>query len=274
MLLIMVCLQGCAPDIAETDFYQSHPDAVEIGETLIELGEQSKDGLTFRLLAPENLHTGYSTVWIDVQENGVAVPAGRMEVTPVWYTNLQAVVSPLATVSASKRTDEDRFEAVPFFLQTAQDEGRWDLQVEYDVEGKTGTVDFTVDVQQDIWVQHVEADSDYAGSDYADSDYYVSWVLPVRPSTGNASIQFALHRLTDAGFIAIEDAVIDLYPYMDMGAGEGHSTPFEAPRHSGSGFYTGQINFIMSGGWDMTAYIQRPSAAPDTVVFRGFTVFQ
>ncbi|NND69985.1 MAG: hypothetical protein HKN43_00240, partial [Rhodothermales bacterium] len=78
----------------------------------------------------------------------------------------------------------------------------------------------------------------------------------------------------EQGFIPVTDAQIDLYPYMDMGAGEGHSTPFEKPVHIGDGEYRGMVNFIMAGGWDMTVYVQRPLSAPDTVLFQGFIVNQ
>ncbi len=61
---------------------------------------------------------------------------------------------------------------------------------------------------------------------------------------------------------------LDLYPYMDMGAGEGHSTPFLAPTHVGDGHYRGEVNFIMSGGWDMTVRM----SGGEEVIFKGFTV--
>ena len=261
-LLGLTVLYGCAPDISETDFFSEHPEAVDTGLDVIELGVASKDGLTFRLLAPAALHVGYSTVWVEVVDDNTQSFSGSVDVTPIWTSEAAAVLPPFSTTPASKIEEEDRFEANPFFLQPVNEDGVWELHVDYEASGNSGTVVFAVDVAEDIWVQHV------TGAD----DYYVSWVLPVQPTTGDDVIQFALHRRTDSGFSAVEDARIDLYPYMDMGAGEGHSTPFEVPVHSGAGLYTGEINFIMSGGWDMTAYIDRGGAEQDTVVFKGFTV--
>gem|GEM_PF-609134 len=259
----IVCLHGCAPDISETEFFREHPEAVDTGFNVIELGQANSDGLSFRLLAPEALHIGYSTIWVEILDNGVEVPDASIDVTPIWGNPVQAVVPPFSTVPASKMDEGGRFEASPFFLQPVDQDGQWELHVDFTAASKSGTVVFNVDVDEDIWVQHVTENG----------GYYVSWVLPERPTTGNDVIQFALHRLTDSGFTPVEDAEFDLYPYMDMGAGEGHSTPFEAPVHSGDGLYTGQVNFIMSGGWDMTAYITRSAAEQDTVVFKGFTVY-
>ena len=262
VLLGIVSFHGCAPDISETEFFREHPEAVDVGSNVIELGQANSEGLSLRLLAPEKPHIGYSTVWVEILENGVEVSAGSVDVTPIWSNQIQALVPPFSTVSASKMNEDRRFEVSPFFLQPVDQDGQWELHVDFTVASKSGTVVFQVDVDEDIWVQHVNGDG----------GYYVSWVLPERPTTGNDVIQFALHRLTDSGFTPVEDAEFDLYPYMDMGAGEGHSTPFEAPVHSGNGLYTGQVNFIMSGGWDMTAYINRSAAEQDTVVFKGFTV--
>ena len=256
-------MAGCAPDITETDFFQEHPEEVDPASLYVEIGSQVQDGLTFRVLAPEEINVGYSTVWVEVANDNGPITTGDITIVPVWVSASNALISPFANKQAAFDDEFSRFTATPFFLQPAEEAGAWELHVDYAISGAAGTLVFTIDVAEDIWVQHVE-----------DPDaYYVSWVLPVRPTTGNDVIQFALHRLTTAGFVPVEDAILDLYPYMDMGAGEGHSTPFEAPVHEGNGIYTGQINFIMSGGWDMTAYVQRSPARQDTVVFKGFTVY-
>ena len=261
--VLLITVIGCAPDISETEFFREHPEEVDPTTQFIEIGSQVSDGFTFRVLAPEPLTIGYSTVWLEVLNEGNAVTEGQLTLNPVWGSATNAVMPPFTHEPAVFDSDLARFAASPFFLQPAEETGAWELHVDYDLAGTAGSLVFDIEVNEDIWVQHV---------DNADA-YYVSWVLPVRPTTGNDVIQFALHRLTATGFEPVDDALIDLYPYMDMGAGEGHSTPFDAPVHAGNGMYSGQINFIMSGGWDMTAYVQRGTAPPDTVVFKGFTVY-
>ena len=253
---------GCAPDITETEFFREHPEETDPSETFVELGQQTDGALTFRLLAPDSLHIGHSTVWIEASQGETPVSTGRFTLTPTWETGTRVLVSPEASASAAATEVDGRFEGIPFFLQPVGEDGYWMLYVEYEAGGQQGILPFPVDVVPDLWVQHV----DEAG------DYFVSWVQPVRPSTGNATFELTLNRLTDAGFAPIEGAVLDLYPYMDMGAGEGHSTPYEAPVHIRDGAYRGMVNFIMSGGWDMTVYVQRPGVPADTVVFKGFTV--
>ena len=253
---------GCAPDITETDFYREHPEETDPRETFVELGTQSDGGMTFRLLAPDSIRIGHSTVWIEAAQGETPVSSGRFTITPRWVNETRTLISPLAAALATTTEVEGRFEGVPFFLQPAGENGHWMLHIEYEAGGRQGTLMFPIGVTPDLWVQHVEEAE----------DYYVSWVQPVRPATGNAVFEVALHCLTDEGFVPIEGAVLDLYPYMDMGAGEGHSTPYEAPAHVRDGAYRGTVNFIMSGGWDMTVYVRRPGAPADTVIFKGFTV--
>lgn len=260
--LLLLAGAGCAPDITETDFYSLHPEQLDPQLDAVELAARSEQGLDFRLLAPEPLGIGANTVWIEVSHGGRPVSEGRLTVTPGWVTEARALVFPLARSAAEATDVEGRFESLPFFLQPAGEEGNWTVAVDYDVRGRLGSLEFAADVEPDLWVQHVQAQQ----------AYYVSWLSPASPATGRDDFELALHRLTSAGFVPIEDAAIDLYPYMDMGGGDGHSTPYTAPQHAGDGLYRGSVNFIMSGGWDMTVFVRRPHAEADTVEFRGFTV--
>ena len=62
-------------------------------------------------------------------------------------------------------------------------------------------------------------------------------------------------------FPPVNSAELVVYPYMDMGGGSGHSTPFETPVAMGEGMYTGSINYSMSGTWttDITLQIEGES---------------
>ncbi len=260
--LLLIAGAGCAPDITETDFYSLHPEQLDPQAEPVELAALSEQGLQFRALARDWLHYGSNTVWIEVSLDRRPVSEGRLTVTPGWITEARSLVFPLAR-SATVATDvEGRFEGQPFFLQPVDEEGSWTVAIDYDVLGRQGKLAFPVDVEPELWVQHVEGQE----------AYYVSWLSPASPATGRDELELALHCLTDEGFASIEDAAIELYPYMDMGSGDGHSTPYEAPQHVGDGLYRGTVNFIMSGGWDMTVFVQRPGAEADTVIFRGFTV--
>ena len=263
LILLAVILYGCAPDITETEFFRGHPSG-DTGGSLIALGGITTGGLTFNVLAEDSLHFGHSPLLIEVVQGTDTLSSGSITVSSRWVTEDRILDMPDGDL-VSSTNEEGQFETEAFFLQPSGEDGSWELVIDYDAAGVSGTVEMSVDVKPDIWIQYV------GGS----GDYYVSWEKPEDPSTGNDDFEVSIIRITEDGLVPVTGAQIDLYPYMDMGAGEGHSTPFEPPVHTSDGHYKGMVNFIMSGGWDMTLYVTLDGAAePDTVAFTGFIVGQ
>ena len=98
--------------------------------------------------------------------------------------------------------------------------------------------------------------------------YYFSWVSPETPKTGNQEWSIAVHkRESMMSFPAITDAELTVYPYMDMGGGQGHSTSFESPTHTQKGHYTGTINYSMSGVWTTQVSLTVPNDTSGVVTF-------
>ncbi len=250
---------GCAPNITETDFFREHPEDTNLEDTVLELAVIRDGNLTITLTAPDSLHVGTSRVWLEASMNGTPLSTGRFSFLPRWISETHMILSPLGAVSLLPMDKAGHFEGTPTFIPPNGEEGEWQLEVTYSVGGKSGSAIVPVRIQPSIWVQYTD-------------EYYVSWIQPARLVTGLHEIEFALHYFADHRFQPLEDATIDLYPWMNMGAGQGHSTPFEAPVHVQDGRYKGSVNFIMSGGWDMTLFIEHSDGAQDTVTFNGFTV--
>lgn len=258
--LIALFLTGCTPSITDTDFFREHPTEVHTEDTSIELGVVRDGQLTIRMSAPDSLRTGGNVLWADVMINESPASNGSFAVLVRWVSGIRTVESPLGEVKLSTTDTPGRFEGRSLFVAPRNEEGHWQLQITYETGGESGEAILPVDIQSSIWIQYANG-------------YYVSWVQPVRPVTGLDVIEFALHRLENEVFLSLENAEIELFPWMDMGAEQGHSTPYEAPKHVHHGRYRGRINFIMTGKWEMTVFIQQQGTAPDTVHFNGFTVY-
>ena len=263
-ILLLPFLVSCAPDITETEFYRLHPDDDGQDNVSVQLGTWSDASTAIELSAEDSLRSGVNVVDARLTVGGSPAPAGsELTLLPVWHSNGHELPNPLGASAATATDTEGLFRATPFFLTPRNESGYWTLRASFSASGQTGEATFDVDVHDALWVQFVES-----------AQYYVSWVVPVRPRVGQDDLQLALHHRTTDGFAPITDATIGLYPYMDMGAGEGHSTPSETPVHASAGLYSGKINFVMSGSWDLTVYIHRAQARPDTVVFANFLVAQ
>ncbi len=260
LALAVLLIAGCAPDITDTDFFREHLADTSLEEPSIELGVIQDGTLTIRVTSPDSLRAGNSIVRAAITVNGFPASNASVTVLPRWVTATRTVISPQGAISLAKGDTPDQLEGIPTFIPPHEQEGVWQLAITYIAGTKSGEAVLPVEVRSSIRVQYTNG-------------FYVLWAQPIRPITGLDVIEFALYRLVDGKFFPVEDARIDLYPWMDMGADQGHSTPYEAPVHAGQGLYRGTVNFIMSGGWDMTVLVQRPNAPQDTVYFKGFTVY-
>ena len=245
--------------LTETDFYQRHPDPSErAAPEVMTITETTAEGFTLTLAAREALHAGYNRLLVKVAEGETVVPSATVQFT----ATLGDRTAPVDRATMSE-ADEDGFvEAGVYFLQPKGEAQTWQLELAVAAEGRTAQAAFEVTVEDALWMQALDQDG----------PLYLSWVHPSRPVTGDDAYVLALHRPTVTGFEAVTDAALDLYPYMDMGGGDGHSTPFAAPTHRADGLYEGRVNFIMAGGWDMTVFVQRGSNRAE-VLFDDFIVY-
>ena len=247
-VLALLFASGCAPDITETDFYSMHPDPDEQQGSQVVLVDHSENGTRLTLVADDALGWGFNTFRVEAAD-------GWQSFAPmlVYETATERWSSPIA---ATVTDDAGVMYAVP----PAAGDGQWFLEVNGQTTQGPVSIRTEVSVQEAIWVQPDTG-----------QDLVVAWVAPTTPKTGTDVIELALYRPDAAGFLPVTDASLDLYPYMDMGGGEGHSTPYSAPVHTGGGRYVGEINFIMSGGWDLTVHITLDGHTED-ILFHGFTV--
>ena len=233
-IFVMLLVAGCAPDITDTDFFREHPIETDPRDTSVELGLLEDGPLEIRLTASDSLRIGINTISAEVTVDQSPVSQADVTLSPRWIAAGRTIMSPIDTGKVVITDTPGRFVSTPLFVQPHDEKGVWQLLITYAVGGESGEAVLPVQIKSSLWVQ-------YTG------EYYVSWILPVRPKTGLDEIELGLHRLTDEGFMPLENATLDLYPWMDMGAGQGHSTPYDAPIHIRDGRYRGSVNFIMSG---------------------------
>jgi hypothetical protein len=242
-------LGGCAPDITETDFFSRHPeDTVPVSDEVVLLDHQN-GAVSIRLISEGGLRAGLNDILIESSGG-----ATRIQLSAILDTGLHRIESPVPT-------EEIENGQSVFVLPPEGVDGDWLIQLTYTTPDGQWAVHAPVSIRESQWVQRL-----------ADSDNYISWMTPIIPSSGIETMEFALHHFTGEAFQPVENAQMDLYPYMDMGGGEGHSAPYVAPVSSGNGRYRGNVNFIMSGGWDLTVQVDVPAIGNKSVLFKGFTV--
>ncbi|MBK6507774.1 MAG: FixH family protein [Ignavibacteria bacterium] len=88
------------------------------------------------------------------------------------------------------------------------------------------------------------------------SRLYLSYVMPSKPIVGINEFEFTLHRRNDMmTFPADSSYTCDMYPWMPS---MGHSSPNNVnPVHDDMGHYKGQVNFTMTGDWQIKVYLNK-----------------
>lgn len=266
-LFLLAGLAGCVPDgLTDYDYKQHQPPSTlpeETGNILI--GEKQSGDVLVTLHIERGAHTGFNLLRVRLSRSSTQaiIEEASVSFAATYLIDDNIRETPVQNPATHQANADDFFEGGAFFLPAEPELGTFSIAVSFETnDGQSGTVGFPLEVKESLWMQRVPA---------SDGLYFVSWVNPVRPLVGENVFEVALHREED--YHTITDATLDLYPYMDMGGGEGHSTPYEAPAHKKGGQYAGTVNFIMAGGWDMTVYIHRPNRAEESVLFSGYSVY-
>lgn len=256
-LLWLLSLAACAPDITDTGFFQRHPDGSEPSDR-VALGTAELAGQTITLSAAGPLTEGWNTI--------LAEPAlASLSLHPVWTDGDRTVRSPFSAPVAVETDEGLTFDVL--FLAPSVGSGQWELALSVDGAGSASGVlpgsapAIPVVVGPGWQVIHL-----------ADPAYTLTWYAPRQPKTGNDRLELVLHHFDGAGFESVSNASLALDPYMDMGGGEGHSTPYTNPVDAGGGWYTASINFIMSGEWDVTVHVSAPGQPTESIQFADFNV--
>ena len=201
------------------------------------------DGYTVELLANNSLTTGYNQLFWKVTSGEDMVDISAIAVSPIMHMTTMSHACPYDQPTKMDEYD-GVFSSMAVFIMATSEMGYWEIS--FDIETQTGATisgAMPIDVESSWRLNSVKSTD-------GTTSYYVSWYTPEQPKTGNQELSFMVHkRETMMSFPAVADAELDVYPYMDMGGGEGHSTTFENPAAAGSGMYTGSINYSMSGTW-------------------------
>ncbi len=261
LLFLLLLVAGCVPDTLDFDFRELQPPPPpDEARGEVEVGTATDGGLTVALTAERGgPHLGYVRLGFAVTDaSGQAITNAAVSVAA---TSRSGPATGVALPVESPVLEDGVFRGGAFLLALEAEPQGFTIMATVEADGRRAEVDFPVEARADVWMQ-------------ATGDLIVSWVDPLRPTVGVNPYSVAVHRWTGTAFVPADDLEADLYPYMDMGGGDGHSTPFARFREPSPGLYAWDVDFIMSGGWDMTVRLTPPGATEQSVMFEGYTVYE
>lgn len=206
------------------------------------------DEYEISLFSDHTIETGSNELFWKVEQDGNSVPIQSFTIKPMMDMHTMQHSTHYTNPTTSE-VDKNYQQSDITFIMASGEMGTW--AINFEVETKTGTIisgSIPVDVGSSWRLNNVRSSENEM--------YFISWVTPYTPKNGNNEIMFKVFkRETMMSFPALADAELIIYPYMDMGSGQGHSTSFEQPEAMGEGFYNAEINYSMSGTWTTTAQI-------------------
>lgn len=266
--LMLLLLSGCLPDdLHDFDFRENQPPSPEQpGMITYELiGEKSDRDVSIRLSAEGGLKAGYRPMRVAVTQAGAAVADAQISVTGIGRFADSERTLPINRPFTAIADSVGLYGGSVFLLGDRPDTPV-ELRIRAQIQGESYEVVFEDDLPE-----HPLAVRNMASDGLA---VHAVWMHPRNAVVGRNTFEAALFFETSTGFEPLGGATVGLYPYMDMGGGDGHSTPFSSPEEYAAGRWRSEITFIMSGGWELSLYLDRAGVERDTFLFSPFIVFE
>jgi len=227
---------------------------------LIPVNSVTVDGYTVSLESPKELEIGANYLYWKIKQGDNTITPQTFTITPMMDMATMSHSTPFEQPSADL-LDDSYLSNLAVFIMPSGDMGSWTINFEFITQsGSEISGEMPVNVNSSWKIMNTEDDNG--------KKYFVTWFEPQRPMSGNNDLTFLVHtRETMMSFPAVSNAELVVFPYMDMGGGTGHSTPFTPPVSAGNGFYEGDINYSMSGLWTTTVELVVANDTLPEIVF-------
>jgi len=251
LILLVFTLSSC--DVSDSS--DSEPEL-----DLVPAGSVTTGSYTVSVESETALETGANQLYWKVERDGELITPESITITPLMDMGSMVHSTPYQQPEVAPE-DDRYFSNRAVFIMASGSMGSWSIGFDITLPNQEVlTGEMPVEVNSSWRLTSVRDDNDKI--------YFITWQHPRQPVTGNNTLGFMVHtRETMMSFPPVENAVLEIYPYMDMGGGSGHSTEFTAPEAEGSGYYEGSINYSMSGTWTTSVTLTAGDATLPEVVF-------
>jgi hypothetical protein len=237
LVLTLVSIIGCS-DSNSPDIDNPDPD-------LFKLGDFTDNGITVTAYANAPLIVGYNEIYLDVQQDNVRLQNSEFRLLPMMHMEAHSHASPYESPGAVRDDIHSLHAAWVIFTMPSGMMGSWELQITAEnpaIPGSeaTGIIPVEVDGSNRVKTFITEAQARYV----------LTWIEPSTPEVGLNDLSISLHkRESMMSFPPVTDAVFSFEPWMpSMDHGSSNNTD---PVHAGNGFYSGKVNFNMTGDWEL-----------------------
>ena len=217
---------------------------------LFKLGEFTDNGLTVIAYSESPLSVGYHDIYLEAHEDGVRFDQPHFHFNTMMHMEHHAHASPFAGPGHDRDKVFDLYKAWAIFTMPGGMAGKWELQItvfDRDHSGFEAKGSIELEVEDSNRVKTFLTDNE--------ERYVLTLIGPSDPEIGLNDLIVALHkRESMMKFSPVLNADMDFEPWMpSMDHGSNNNV---TPVHEENGFYKGQVNFNMTGDWELRFEIE------------------
>ena len=206
--IVISAVMACDPQNNDEPILEAEP-----------ISTTSIGGYSIELLSDETLATGFNQLYWRISKDGKLVEANSFSAVPIMHMTSMSHSCPYTSPVLQPEFEQVYSSSAHFIMPSGQI-GYWEFQVSFTTQQEElieGTVAIEV---ASYWGLNSTQGSD-------GTRYFITWNKPSVPKSGNQDWELFIHKRESVmSFLPVTNAELSVYPYMDMGGGEGHSTPF------------------------------------------------
>ncbi|MGE0635918.1 MAG: FixH family protein [Bacteroidia bacterium] len=255
VMILFSILTGCKKDDDPEPDPSNTEGLVYVGQAYTDQGS-----MLIKVYATDSLYCAFNNLFIEVRDSATNTVISNAEITLLPQMIMMGHAAPFENPSSTAAVNGLFPCAVVF--QMPGDMG-WTLDVTAKnlATNNEGTAQLAFAVKNPTLTRTkvITALND-------SSKLIISYVQPKEPKVGLNDFEITIHRKESMmSFPSAENYTVEIEPEMPS---MGHGSPNNVnPVHTGSGHYKGQVNFTMTGEWNINLRIMDGTAPVDTTSY-------
>lgn len=260
LLLYSVFLAGCS----ESSDNGQNPggNGPDLQLIKIDSGYAAGSKAIAALYCEQIFKTGYNKVYVALYDSATGSLITNADVSLMPLMNMGMMVHSAPKESPDNNLVNNKwFDGAVVYIMPSDSMMKWEMEVHVHNHSASGEPEGmalfdNIDVANDT--------AKYKTFTAADGTrLYLSYINPASPIIGINDFEFTIHkRNTMMDFPPDDSYTCQIYPWMPS---MGHGSPNNVnPVNTGNGHYNGDVNFTMSGDWQIKVYIDKGGVKDST----------
>ncbi len=261
LLGIILYLPGCSDDAVTGGNNNNNGNPDLSGLVKVDSAYATGSAAIVALYATDSLKTGYNKFYVVLYDSatGSVITDSHIMLMPEMDMGMMSHSAPYEDPE-SETAVNGKYPCAVVFIMPSTSMMPWKLDVMVHNHGAPGEPEGTASFNLVVADNPTKYKSILTGDS---TRLYLSYVLPKSPVVGINDFEFTLHKRMDMmSFPPDSSYTCTIYPWMPS---MGHGSPNNVdPVHVTKGHYNGDVNFTMTGDWQIKVYLHKNGQTDST----------